>query len=48
MNRLFSRNVDIYKNADINWRMNTEDNVENYIVLADGYRDSTIHVFAKM
>ncbi len=44
MNRLFSRNVDIYKNADINWRMNTEDNVENYIVLAEGYRDSTIQL----
>ena len=42
MKPLFSRNPDAYKNADLNWRMDTNDSVANYKALADGYKDAVI------
>lgn len=42
MKKLFSYNVDINKNAYMNWRTNKHEAIQNMNVIAEGYFDSAI------
>ena len=41
---VFSNNVDIKKNAYLNWRTNHGDYRHNMIILANGYKDSSLYL----
>lgn len=44
MKYLFSENEDISKSAFLNWRLSVNEDIQNFIVLADGYLSSAIQL----
>ncbi|WP_088356641.1 hypothetical protein [Bacillus cereus] len=42
MKKIFSNNPDIDKNAYMNWRTHSYDPIHNMIVVAEGFKDSTL------
>ena len=44
MKELFSSNEDFRKSAFLNWRLSPKEDIQNFIVLADGYISSSLHL----
>ncbi len=44
MKEIFTRNIDINKTSFLNWRTSKNSDIENILVLAEGYLDSSIEL----
>jgi hypothetical protein len=41
---VFSYNVDIHKNAYMNWRTDKHEHINNMIIIANGFMQSSLHL----
>ena len=44
MKELFSSNEDFHNSAFLNWRLSPNEDIQNFILLADGYMSSALHL----